>query len=82
MGPSWEIREILIGERHVVELTTGRAHRGGRNHEWEALGLIRIEGGLIAECWLVPLDLYRFDEAWSEIPMWPAATKAYPAECR
>jgi hypothetical protein len=55
----------MVGDHYVVERTSGRAHRKGREFTWDALGLIRIERGLVAECWLVPLDLYAFDKAWS-----------------
>lgn len=61
----WDIREIMAGEKHLVQLTTGRANCDRRDYEWDALGPFRVEHGLIAECRLVPVDLYRFDEAWS-----------------
>jgi hypothetical protein len=28
------------------------------------VGVFRVEGDRIAECWLVPFDLYGFDEIW------------------
>jgi RNA 2',3'-cyclic 3'-phosphodiesterase len=54
----------LIGER-VVQLARGRAVRGGRELEWETVGVFRIADGRIAECWLVPFDVCAFDEIWS-----------------
>lgn len=54
----------LIGDR-VVQLAGGRAHRGGRELEWETVGVFRVADGRIAECWLVPFDLNAFDEIWS-----------------
>lgn len=62
---TWDVGEVLVGEQHVVELTTGRADRDGSHHEWYALGLVRIEQGRIAECWLLPFDPEAFDQAWS-----------------
>jgi 2'-5' RNA ligase len=53
----------LIGDR-VVQLAGGSAVRGGRTLRWETVGIFRVSGGRIAECWLVPFDLYEFDELW------------------
>jgi limonene-1,2-epoxide hydrolase len=53
----------LIGDR-VVQLAGGRALRGGREVGWETVGVFRVEGDRIAECWLIPFDLYGFDEIW------------------
>jgi 2'-5' RNA ligase len=53
----------LIGER-VVQLAGGRAFRDGRELSWETVGVFRVEGDRIAECWLIPFDLYAFDEIW------------------
>ncbi len=53
----------LIGDR-VVQLAGGRAVRDGRELGWETVGVFRVEGDRIAECWLVPFDLYAFDEVW------------------
>jgi ketosteroid isomerase-like protein len=53
----------LIGDR-VVQLAGGRAERDGETVVWETAGVFRVAGGLIAECWLVPFDLYAFDQIW------------------
>ncbi len=53
----------VIGER-VVQLAGGSAMREGRELAWETVGVFRVEGERIAECWLVPFDLYLFDEIW------------------
>ena len=53
----------VIGDR-VVQLAGGRAVRDGRELDWETVGVFRVEGDRIAECWLVPFDLYAFDEIW------------------
>jgi 2'-5' RNA ligase len=49
----------------VVQLAGGRAMRDGRSVEWETVGLFRVEGGRIAECWLIPFDQAAFDRIWS-----------------
>jgi hypothetical protein len=45
------------------------AHHNGRSAARqpgrEGVGVFRIAGGKIAECWLVPFDQYLFDELWS-----------------
>jgi 2'-5' RNA ligase len=52
-----------IGDR-VVQLAGGRAVRDGRELGWETVAVFRLEGDRIAECWLVPFDLYAFDRIW------------------
>jgi len=46
-------------------LTDGSANLGGTEHRWSTIGLYRIAGQRIAECWLLPLDPRAFDRAWS-----------------
>jgi 2'-5' RNA ligase len=53
----------LVGDR-VVQLAGGRALRGGNEVIWETVGVFRVEGDRVAECWLVPFDQYAFDEIW------------------
>jgi 2'-5' RNA ligase len=53
----------LIGDR-VVQLAGGRASRHGSELSWETVGVFRVEDDRIAECWLVPFDLYAFDQMW------------------
>ena len=54
----------LIAGR-VVQLAGGRAVRNGREVVWETVGVFRIAGGRIAECWLIPFDQAAFDRIWS-----------------
>jgi 2'-5' RNA ligase len=54
----------VIGDQ-VVQLAGGRAERDGRVLSWETVGIFRVRTGRIAECRLVPFDLYAFDEIWS-----------------
>jgi 2'-5' RNA ligase len=53
----------VVGER-VVQLAGGSADRDGSSVRWETVGVFRVAGGRIAECWLVPFDLYEFDRIW------------------
>jgi RNA 2',3'-cyclic 3'-phosphodiesterase len=54
----------MIGGR-VVQLAGGAAVRDGRSVAWETVGVFRVVGGRIAECWLVPFDQAAFDAIWS-----------------
>jgi 2'-5' RNA ligase len=54
----------MISDR-VVQLAGGNAVRDGRVVSWETVGVFRVAGGRIAECWLVPFDQAVFDEIWS-----------------
>ena len=52
----------------VVQLAGGVAVRDGREVAWETVGVFRVAGGRIAECWLVPFDQAAFDSIWSADP--------------
>jgi 2'-5' RNA ligase len=54
----------LIAGR-VVQLAGGRAVRDGHEVSWETVGVFRVLGGRIAECWLIPFDAASFDRIWS-----------------
>jgi ketosteroid isomerase-like protein len=60
-----DVHDVLASEGRAVLLAGGQAERGGRTLGWETAGVFRIEGGMIAECWLLPFDQYAFDEVWS-----------------
>jgi RNA 2',3'-cyclic 3'-phosphodiesterase len=49
----------------VVQLAGATAVRDGRSVAWETVGVFRVVGGRIAECWLVPFDQTAFDAIWS-----------------
>lgn len=49
----------------VVQLVDGTASFGGEEVRWQTAGVYRLRGSAIAEVWLVPLDLARFDAIWS-----------------
>jgi ketosteroid isomerase-like protein len=46
-------------------LADDQREHDGRLRTWQTVGVFRIAGGTIAECWLVPFDQYLFDELWS-----------------
>jgi uncharacterized protein len=58
-------RGMLVDDERVVQFAGGSVERGGRTWEWETVGVYRIAGGRIAECWLLPFDQYAFDEIWA-----------------
>ena len=58
-------RAILADDEQAVHMADGRLERDGQLRTWRTVGVFRIAGGKIAECWLVPFDLYLFDELWS-----------------
>jgi deazaflavin-dependent oxidoreductase (nitroreductase family) len=58
--------ELLVGEgEHFAALTDGSAVIAGRRREWSTIGLYRLRGAQLAECWLVPFDQAEFDSIWS-----------------
>jgi uncharacterized protein len=58
-------RAILADDQWVLQLADGQMERDGQLRHWQTVGVFRIAGGRIAECWLVPFDQYLFDELWS-----------------
>lgn len=59
-------RELLVGEgEHFAALTDGSAVIAGRQRAWSTIGLYRLRGTRLAECWLVPFDQAEFDSIWS-----------------
>jgi ketosteroid isomerase-like protein len=59
-------RDVLAGDGdHVAVLTDGTATIDGVEHAWSTVGLYRLDGERIAECWLLPLDAAAFDAIWS-----------------
>jgi uncharacterized protein len=59
-------RDLLTGDGdHVAALTDGTATIGGVERRWSTVGLYRIAGTRVAECWLLPLDPAAFDAIWA-----------------
>jgi ketosteroid isomerase-like protein len=59
-----QVREVLAADDLVMQLAGGTAELGGREVQWETVGVFRVRDGKIAEGRLVPFDLYLFDEIW------------------
>jgi uncharacterized protein len=59
------VRGVLADDERAVIFAGGEVRRDGRTLEWETVGVFRIAGGKIAECWVFPYDQYRFDEIWA-----------------
>jgi ketosteroid isomerase-like protein len=58
--------EVLVGDGdHVAALTDGTAVLAGAEERWSTVGLYRLRGGLVAACWLLPLDAEKFDRIWT-----------------
>jgi ketosteroid isomerase-like protein len=60
-----EVREVVARADLVFQLVGGTVERSGESHSWETAGVLRVSGGRIHECWLLPFDQYLFDEIWS-----------------
>lgn len=58
--------DLLVGEGdYIASRTDGTARINGADHHWSTVGLYRVDGGQIQECWLLPLDPGAFDRVWS-----------------
>jgi uncharacterized protein len=55
---------VLADGDAVVQLVDGTARIGGEEVRWSTAGVYRVADGLVAEVWLVPLDLAAFDAIW------------------
>ena len=63
--------DTLTGEGETIAvLTDGEVTIDGAERRWSTVGLYRLEGSQVAECWLVPLDQAEFDDIWT--PRHPA----------
>jgi len=60
-----EVHGMAIIAGRVVQLAGGHAVRDGAEVSWETVGVFRVAGGRIAECWLIPFDQPAFDRIWS-----------------
>lgn len=58
-------RDVLVGEGdRIAALTDGVAVIGGVERRWSTVGLYDVVDGLIAACWLLPLEPDEFDLIW------------------
>lgn len=60
-----DVREVVAAGELVFQLVGGTVERTGESRSWETVGVLRVSGGRIFECWLLPFDQYLFDEIWS-----------------
>lgn len=60
-----EVREVVAAGELVFQLVGGIVERAGETRSWETVGVLRVSGDRIRECWLLPFDQYLFDEIWS-----------------
>jgi uncharacterized protein len=60
-----EVRAVLSEGDLVMQLADGTADRNGERSSWRTVGVFRVHDERIAECWVVPFDLYAFDEIWA-----------------
>ncbi len=59
-------RDVLVGAgSSIAALTDGTATIAGEHRRWSTVGLYDVRDGLVAACWLLPLDAPQFDEIWS-----------------
>jgi ketosteroid isomerase-like protein len=56
--------KMLAEEDCVVQRVDGSAVVDGQPVDWKTVGIYRLEGDRVAEVWLVPLDLEKFDRVW------------------
>ena len=60
--PEIETHDILANDDHTVVLNKARATRGGKTSEQDQIVVMHIEGGKIAEVWLLFSDQQGLDE--------------------
>ncbi len=59
-------RDVLVGAGSTIAaLTDGTAVIAGRRRDWSTVGLYEVRDGLVAACWLLPLDAAQFDAIWA-----------------
>jgi hypothetical protein len=59
-------RDVLVGAGgSIAALTDGTAIIAGRRCDWSTVGLYEVRDGLVAACWLLPLDAAQFDAIWA-----------------
>jgi uncharacterized protein len=60
-----DVRGVLADDERAVILAGGEVEYGGETFSWGTVGIFRLAGGRIAECWVVPYDQSAFDRIWS-----------------
>ncbi|HEV3228183.1 MAG TPA: nuclear transport factor 2 family protein [Solirubrobacteraceae bacterium] len=59
------VRDVLVGDERTVVFADGRVECNGETLGWQTANVFRLADGKIAECWVLPYDLYAFDHIWS-----------------
>ena len=59
------VRGVLADDERAVILAGGELDHGGETYAWGTVGIFRVAGGMIAECWVLPHDQQAFDRIWS-----------------
>jgi ketosteroid isomerase-like protein len=62
-----DVRGVLADDRRAVILAGGEVRRGDELLTWGTVGIFRVAGERIAECWVLPHDQRSFDEIWSSL---------------
>jgi hypothetical protein len=57
-------RGRLVDGDTIIQLADGEIELDGQRLGWRTAGVHRMEGGRVAEAWLVPLELAAFDAIW------------------
>jgi ketosteroid isomerase-like protein len=60
-----DLRGVLADDQRAVILAGGEVALGGETLSWGTVGIFRLDGDRIAECWVVPYDQLAFDRIWS-----------------
>lgn len=60
-----DLRGVLADNDRAVILAAGEVQSGDETLTWGTVGIFRLAGGKIAECWVVPYDQRSFDAVWS-----------------
>lgn len=58
-------RRVLVADDLVLHFADGLAEIEGKVCRWETVGVYRVVGNAVKECWLVPSDQALFDQVWT-----------------
>jgi predicted pyridoxine 5'-phosphate oxidase superfamily flavin-nucleotide-binding protein/ketosteroid isomerase-like protein len=59
-----QVREVVAAGEFVYQRVDGQARLAGAIRSWETVGVLRVDGERISECWLIPRDQELFDAIW------------------
>ena len=57
-----DLHSVLADDEHGVALMTISASRGGRSLNVNAVDVMHLRDGKVAEVWAIPTDQYTYDE--------------------